>query len=198
MARAQDDPAYRETIRKRSEGIVATLKLEDPAVAQQVQAILEWFYPEVSRWHDTNGQTVRSLEREIGAANAANDSAKAEELKAKLEALQATRFQIGKDLEAKLSPILSADQITAIKDAMTFNRFHQMTAIFGQLDLTEEQAAQVREILELAREEAITAGSSEAKHNVFRRYIGRINSRVITQQQRDKLAELQGKRPAAN
>jgi hypothetical protein len=183
-----NDAAYRETIRKRAEGIVAALKLDSPEASQKTQEALEAFYPQVSAWHDANGPTLKSLRQKLKDAA---DTHVAEATKAEIARIESTRIQIIAALEERLVDVITAEQIMAIKDQMTFNRVAQMTGIFAQLDLTPEQATEIRSILELAREEAVTAGSSEAKHAVFRRYIGRINSRVLTEAQRDRLAEIQ-------
>lgn len=185
-----DDAAYRETIRKRSEAIVQSLKLESPEVAAQVQSALEAFYSAVSAWHDTHAPELRALREKLQGSSGPD----ADAVREQIHQLELSRIAIGTELETRLKDILTPEQIVAIKDQMTFNRVAQMTQIFGQLDLTPDQTAEIRTILETAREEAVTAGSSEAKHAVFRRYIGRINARVLTEAQRDKLAEIQSKR----
>ena len=79
---------------------------------------------------------------------------------------------------AALSRYLTDEQITAVKDGMTFGVVK--VTYDSHLDmipsLTEEEKEQIRIWLEEARELAIDAESSKKKHEVFGKYKGRINN----------------------
>lgn len=79
---------------------------------------------------------------------------------------------------AALSIYLTDDEVTAIKDAMTFNVVK--VTYDATLDmiptLTEEEKTQILVWLKEAREFAMDAESSKKKHEWFGKYKGRINN----------------------
>ena len=78
--------------------------------------------------------------------------------------------------DTQLSLYLSPDEITAIKDAMTYNKVKITYDVYlDQIpSLTDEEKAQMYVWLTEARELAIDAEGSKQKHEMFNKYKGRI------------------------
>jgi len=188
---ASEDAAYRQAIRERSAKIVSALRLEDRATQEKVQALLESHYPALSRWHDANNPRLQALEKQVRELRAAGKSDEADAARREHDALREGLVAIHRQFIADLSALLPPEKVVAVKDAMTYGVAPARLATFEKLGLTAEQRQQVVEILEQAREEAMMLGSSEEKHTRFRQAVGRINTRVLTAEQRDKLKQLQ-------
>lgn len=78
--------------------------------------------------------------------------------------------------DAQLSLYLTPEEVTAIKDAMTYNKVKVTYDVYlDQIPaLTNEEKAQMYAWLTEARELAIDAEGSKQKHEVFNKYKGRI------------------------
>ena len=79
---------------------------------------------------------------------------------------------------SKLSSVLTAEQVTKVKDGMTYSILPVTYSAYLDMlpDLTAAQRQQIMTWLAEAREHAMDAGSSEQKHAVFGTYKGRINN----------------------
>jgi hypothetical protein len=175
VVRAEDKPApppsattpkYAETVVKRATPIVADLKLNDPAKATRVQKIIEAHYIGI---HDVH------VERDNAVKAAGSDKDAAEKAKRKAEpAVKVVHEQFVKDLSAELTP----EQVESVKDGMTYKVVPITYKAFQAMipNLTEPQKAKILETLKEAREVALDAGSSAAKHAVFGKFKGKINN----------------------
>jgi hypothetical protein len=79
---------------------------------------------------------------------------------------------------SKLSSVLTTEQVTKVKDGMTYGILPITYNAYLQMlpQLTKQQQQQILSWLEEAREKAMDAGSSEQKHAWFGKYKGRINN----------------------
>jgi Spy/CpxP family protein refolding chaperone len=79
---------------------------------------------------------------------------------------------------SKLSAVLTTEQVTKVKDGMTYSilpvTYHAYLEMLPQL--TPQQQQQIMAWLVEAREYAMDAGTSEKKHAWFGKYKGRINN----------------------
>jgi hypothetical protein len=82
------------------------------------------------------------------------------------------------DFFEKLAGELTPDQIEKVKNGLTYNVLPITFGVYQEMlpDLTSEQKQQILAWLTEARDLAITAGSSDKKHECFRKYKGRINN----------------------
>lgn len=81
-------------------------------------------------------------------------------------------------LPAQLSLYLTEDEITAVKDGITFNKVKvTYEAYLDEIPtLMDEEKAQIYAWMVEARELALDAESSKMKHDVFNKYKGRVNN----------------------
>ena len=107
------------------------------------------------------------------------------------DGLRAGLVDLHRQFVRDLSALLPPEKVVAVKDAMTYGVAPARLATFEKLDLADEQREQVVAILEQAREDAMMLGTSEEKHARFRQAVGRINTRVLTVEQRDRLKRMQ-------
>ena len=83
----------------------------------------------------------------------------------------------------KLAGDLTPEQIEKVKNGLTYNVLPITYGVYQEMlpDLTDEQKQQILAWLTEARDLAITAGSSDKKHECFRKYKGRINNYLSKQ-----------------
>ena len=158
------DPAYVESIVKRSQKIVDKLELTDTVAAREVTTIIANRYFKLNDIYETRDAKVK-LAKETLTGDAKQEAVKAAEAE--------------KDaFPADLSLYLDAKQIDAVKDGMTYGVV--MVTYKATVDmiptLKEEEKAQIMAWLVEAREFAMDAENSNKKHAAFGKYKGRINN----------------------
>ncbi len=156
------DEKYVETIIGRSQKAVDALNLKDEVDRKNVLNIIANRYFELNKIY------------------ADRDSLKKDKSKRELaEALcNAELYKTHEGFLSNLAMYITPEQITAVKDVMTFNSVKvQCDALYDMIPtLTEQEKQQVRVWYEEAREYAIDAESSKKKHDWFGKYKGRINN----------------------
>lgn len=147
-AASAEAAAHLQVLTNRTAKIVDALKLEDPELATRVRDEIAQQYLALGKLHDA-GQPEPA-------------------------ALDALHRRFVARLAAQLTPA----QVDQVKDGMTygvvpitFDGYQQMLP-----ELTDEQRHEIHAQLLEAREYAMDAGSSDAKHAVFGKYKGRINN----------------------
>lgn len=170
---------YTKVITDRSAKIVTAIGVTDSAKFKKVRDILVDQYRTLGVIHDTRNAKVKEIKNQL-----ANDKAAAN---TKIAAIDSS---VDKQLNArhvvflaKLSKELTPEQVTGVKDGMTYNvlkvTYNAYTDELPQL--TNEQKTQIMTWLVEAREKAIDAESSDKKHEVFGKYKGRINNYLSKQ-----------------
>lgn len=83
----------------------------------------------------------------------------------------------------KLAGELSPGEIEKVKNGLTYNVLPITYGVYQEMlpDLTDAQKQQILAWLTEARDLAVTAGSSDKKHECFRKYKGRINNYLSKQ-----------------
>jgi hypothetical protein len=84
---------------------------------------------------------------------------------------------------AKLAADLTPQQVEVVKDKMTYNKVQVTYDGYVEIvqDLTDDQKKMILTSLKQAREEAMDAGSAEAKSAIFKKYKGKINNALSAQ-----------------
>ncbi|MCM1077396.1 MAG: DUF3826 domain-containing protein [Bacteroides sp.] len=166
------DPAYVESIVKRSQKIVDGLGLNDADKAKDVTNIIANRYFKLNDIYTVRDEKVKTA-KETLTGDEKNQAVQAAQNE-KDAALYRSHFEFPADLSLYLTP----EQITAVKDGMTYGVVK--VTYDSHLDmiptLTDEEKAQIMAWLIEARELAIDAETSNKKHEVFGKYKGRINN----------------------
>lgn len=167
----QDD--YHAVLTSRAGKIVATLGVQDTALTTIVTHTLVNQYKALGQVHDAHEAAVKHLKSSM-QAGIARDS-----INRRLEQTRdAALYPLHAAFVAKLQALLNPDQVDAVKNGMTYNVLN--VTYKAQLDmiptLTAEEKRQILMWLLEARELAMDAASSEAKHAWFGKYKGRINN----------------------
>ncbi len=145
------DAEYVNSIKTRSEKIVQTLALDDKNVYENVLNIVCNRYFKLNDiYRDYPDKNVRDAE------------------------LYKHHFEF----EADLANYLSDTQIEQVKDGMTYGVVQKTYEAHIEMipSLSEAEKRQILNWLKEAREFAIDAENSKAKHNWFGKYKGRINN----------------------
>ena len=150
-AQQQGDEAYLRTLTERSQKIVSTLDVKDTTVFKRVTNILVNQY------------------RSLGLIHDGSDSEDVKKLKL---------YDLHCEFIGKLGAELTPEQIDKVKDGMTFGVVKVTYDSYCNMipSLTDEEKSQLMAWLIEAREHAMSAGSSRAKHAWFNKYKGRFNN----------------------
>ena len=166
------DPAYVESIVKRSQKIVDKLGIEDASKAKDVTNIIANRYFKLNDIYEARDAKVKAA-KETLTGDAKNQAVQAAQNE-KDAALYRCHFEFPADLSLYLTPA----QIEAVKDGMTYGVVK--VTYDSHLDmiptLTDEEKAQIMAWLIEAREISIDAENSNKKHEAFGKYKGRINN----------------------
>ena len=147
-AASTEAAAHLQVLTDRAAKIVDALKLKDPELATRVRDEIAQQYLALGKLHDA-GQPEPA-------------------------ALDALHRRFVARLAAQLTPA----QVDQVKDGMTYGVMPITLDGYQQMlpELTDEQRHEIHAQLLEAREYAMDAGSSDAKHAVFGKYKGRINN----------------------
>jgi hypothetical protein len=165
------NPDYLNTLNNRAGKIVKGMELSDSEQAERVKKIIVIQYYELSKIHDNHDAKLEEIKKLEGEEK---ESAK-KELKTKTHA---QLYKQHAKYIAHLSAELSQDQVEQVKDGMTYGVVKRTYTGYLNLlpDLTDDQKKYIYANLVEAREFAMDAGSSKAKHAWFGKYKGRINN----------------------
>jgi hypothetical protein len=167
-AQSAEEAAYTRAINDRAAKHVAALNLTDTAKATKVQDMVAAQYRNLRNLHDARDAKIKALP--AGAPKEQADQIKADSATA-VKALHDQYL-------AALATELSAEQIDVIKDQMTYGRGKLIyNGLVDMLpSMTDEQKAKVKEMINEGRELAMDGGSSQEKHAILDKYVGRINN----------------------
>src|SRR5262249_32947835 len=112
---AGEDAAYTKTIDKRTTDIVTALEMKDAASSNKVHDIIMGQYRALNAWHETNDPKLKELKKTAPGADADENKKKTEEIQGSLKKLHDAYL-------AKLSALLTPDQVEKVKDLMTYNK----------------------------------------------------------------------------
>jgi len=154
-------PAYRATIEKRADKIVAALGLGDPAEAAKVHDALVDHALAMNEWQAVNQP----------AGEALRDAVKDPQKRGSVAVLH-DRFN------HDLAELLTQAQVEAVKDQLTVNKVRVTYDAYVEIvpGLTAAERAHIVELLKQAREEAIDGRNMEEKSAIFKVYKGKINT----------------------
>lgn len=168
-----NDTAYLRSIKERAYKIAAPLGISDSAKFYRVQHLIAQEYINIKKIDDDKEAAIKiekeknnTKEEKEKAVNCINATAET-----KRDALNTSYIKL-------LSAELSNNQIEKIKDGMTYNVLP--ITYKAHLDmipsLKPDEKKYIYDALVEAREHAMAAGSSKAKHAWFGKYKGRINN----------------------
>ena len=165
------DPAYLNTLKGRTAKIVDALEITDSAKWHRVQEIIIVQYYELSKIDDS---------RDAKLAKAKNlEGEEKEQAKNQIQMeTDASLYKLHAEYLAKLMSELTLEQVDNVKEGMTYGVLERTYNAYLDLllNLTGEQKRFIFKNLVEARELAMDAGSSKAKHAWFGKYKGRINN----------------------
>jgi hypothetical protein len=168
------DAKYLQTITQRSNKIIVTLGITDSAKFYKVQDIVVKQYMTLNSFHESYNAKLKEIKKDstINKNIASEKAMKVEEEKSN------GLTKLHKEYISQLSAQLNEDQITKVKDGMTYGVLPITYKGYQEMlpDLTQEQKSKIYDYLVEAREHAMDAESSEKKHAWFGKYKGKINN----------------------
>jgi hypothetical protein len=166
---AEKEKLYSEAIEKRTERVLKSLEGIETAKATQVHDLVVNQY-RVLRSRDAAIDVLLGLMGK--STNLANR-----------EPFLITECKpLHDQFVSKLSAVLTPEQIEKVKNQMTYNKVKVTYDTYSAVvpDLSESERARIMEELKLAREDALDAGSSAEKFEIFQKYKDRINEFLST------------------
>lgn len=156
---------------QRADKIVATLSVADSAKAGRVRDAIAEHYRNVNVIADDVEARVKEIKKDSAADKAGREKALRDEAQAKLDKIHAAFLE-------KLSADLTPAQVDQVKDGLTYGILGVTWNAYQKMypNLKAEEKEQIMAWLKEAREHAMDAGSSEAKHAWFGKFKGRINN----------------------
>jgi hypothetical protein len=167
------DPAYTRVITGRADNIVKTLGIAEEAKRTRVRDIIAGQYRGLNAIH-----TQRDKDVEAAVKAASDKASKESQAKGIREQADLRVKQLHQDFLTRLTSELTPGQMDQVKDGMTYGVLPvTYKAYLAQvLNLTDIQKERIMAFLVEARELAMDGGTSEEKHQWFRRYKGKINN----------------------
>lgn len=177
-ARKDFDPEYVKVTNERAQKIVDEMDLKSSEKEDKVANIIAEQYRNLSWIQDTRDEEIETIKQ-----NNLEDP----KTKEQIEKLQSKADKKIADLHDSfikdLNNNLTKEQVTAVKDGMTYGVVPKTYAAFQDMlpELTSEQKEFIYQNLVEAREHAMDAGSSDQKHWWFGKYKGKINNYLSDQ-----------------
>lgn len=180
------DTAYVNTILQRSEKNISDLPLLHGSEEwTDVRNIVANRYFELNDIYEERDKTIKFAKDSLSAVLTANGLPEAAVKEARNKMIDYAKgvcdsklYRSHFDFHALLSLYLNDEQITAVKDAITYNKV--MVTYDAYLDeipsLKAEEKKMIYAWLVEARELALDAENSKQKHEAFNKYKGRINN----------------------
>ncbi|MFT4095075.1 MAG: DUF3826 domain-containing protein [Niabella sp.] len=167
------DSNYLRIVQPRAYKIVAALNINDSVKFYRVQDIIANEYAGIKEIDDKKENAVKNAKEKNS-----DKEMIAAEIKKITDASEADREALNKHFLQKLSKELDPAQIEQVKNSLTYNVFPITYKGYQEMlpQLTAGEKKYIYNALLEAREHAMTAGSSEAKHGWFGKYKGRINN----------------------
>ncbi len=169
-----EDAAYQKMIEGRAWKIVQKLEIKDTVKAVKVRDLIAEQYSGLNDIYQVRDNKVKEFKNNAMLSKTAmQDSIKAIQLLT--DAAVTKRHQ---PYLKKLSHLLKGDQVTAVKDGMTYGVLPLTYGAYMDMlpQLTGKQKKQIMIWLTEAREKAMDAESSDKKHAWFGKYKGKINN----------------------
>lgn len=167
------DPKYVETIVNRSQKIVDNLSIQDQKHSEAVRNIISNRYFELNDIYSKRDDERKQLTEAVIDKELRDAKLQIVDLE-KESSLYRSHFAF----PAKLSLYLDEEKVTLVKDGMTFGVVNVTNVAYQDMipSLTVEEKAQINVWLIEARELAMDGETSNKKHEIFKKYKGRINN----------------------
>ncbi len=187
-------PDRAEMDKRMQERLVKALELSAEQ-QKQLQQVFDTHKQAVANWQKEHGEEAKSLREQMRKARSDRDREAMTALREKSQALYKTRAELQKSLNEQIAGILTAEQKEKFKKMLAARR-PRLGAPAGplgaitRLDLSDEQKAQVKKIMEAANEDAKKVDDREGKRKIIQAAIEKIKNTVLTDEQKARLAEI--------
>ncbi|MGS2760907.1 DUF3826 domain-containing protein [Sinomicrobium sp. M5D2P9] len=172
-AQEDHDEAYIKVTNERAAKIVKDLGIDDAGKEIRVRDIIAQQYRDLSNIHDPRDEAIEAVKK-----SSKSDEAKEKAIEKLKKKSSKSIKKLHKKYLKKLSSELTEEQVSGVKDGMTYGVLPKTYRAFQDMlpDLTQTQKDTILAYLTEAREHAIDAGSSKEKHGWFGKYKGKINN----------------------
>lgn len=173
---SEERAAYLQVVRERATRIVDAIELGEAEIRRDaVIAVIADQYRDLNDLQEAEERALEDLQDALSELSP----------KAYDSVVEAIRLSLRNETHllhyaflGRLSALLNPAQVDAVKDGMTYSVMPRTFVVYQELlpEMTDEQRIRVYSLLAEARELAMDAGSSKAKHRVFGKYKGKINN----------------------
>jgi len=175
---AQANPDnYWNVVKERADKIVKQLSIKDAEKSALVATLIAQEYIDIKKLDEEKDEAIKVLKASSDATATIETALKNINIKS-----EENRDALNKKFIGVLGTHLSNRQIESVKNGMTYNVFHNTYKAYQEMipQLKRKEKKYIYSALNEAREHAMAAGSSDAKHAWFGKYKGRINNYLST------------------
>ena len=168
-----NDVEYTNTLRQRADKIVKNLDIKDVAVYDSVLNVIVMQYKSLGDIHDNLDAQIKETKK-----NVTDKALQEQAIKNLKNETNAKLYDLHCVYIGALSTYLTNDQVEKVKDGMTYGVVKVTYDSYLDMipTLKPEEKKQLYAWLVEAREHAMSAASSKAKHEWFGKYKGRFNN----------------------
>lgn len=175
----QDDAEYTKVLTDRADKIVQTLGISDQDVYKRVTDIIVNQYKSLGAVHDGLAADIKTAKEKTGKDKTAEENT----VTGLKTVADAKLYNLHCEYIGALSSELSLEQVEKVKDGMTYGVVKVTYDSYCDMvpSLKDFEKRQLMAWLVEAREHAMDAPSSKAKHEWFGKYKGRFNNYLSKQ-----------------
>jgi hypothetical protein len=172
------------SLEKRVKPVLEALQLKDAAQEAKVRNVLWGFFTAHAAWHQANDARLKVLWNNFNQARSKQDKAAADHALTEIDGVYAAFKPQHDQLMSGLATVLSPAQIETVEDVLTVNKVKVTYNAYREIfpGLTAEQQAVVLKNLQVARDQAVDAGSMTEKSAFFKKYKIKIEEDYLTAQ----------------
>ena len=164
-----------------------------PEQQEQLKQIWETHSQAMKNWRKENKGKLSDTRKALKEAKKSDDKEAIEAAKLKLKEINKSRKELHENLKEQLSEVLTKEQMQKMKkmrNRRDRDGHHKGPGMrkgpFGELNLTDEQKAEIKKLHEEAREKMESAKTREEKREIMENLRKKINNDVLTDEQRAK------------
>lgn len=169
--------------------VTGKLNLTD-AQKPRVEQMLAEHQKAVEAFRTQHAADMQSIQESMQKAREAQDREAMAAARAKMEELNKQRRALDENLVKQLGTVLTPEQTTKLRELTAPPSFEMM--MLRGLNLTPEQEAKAKQILDAARAKADAEQDPAAKRQIMQEAMQKIQTDVLTEEQRTQMRQRRG------
>lgn len=173
---------------------------------EKLKPILQSQWEKMKEWRESNKEKFHAAHKAMQEARESKDEGAIAKAKEQMKALGDDGKKLHEQFMKDLSTVLNEEQMAKAKKfwqnragkrnrEMQGNRGPERGGMFAELGLTDDQKAKIKDIMTDARTKAEAAENPQEKREIMQAAFQKVNSEVLTDDQKAKLEKMKQSRP---